>query len=133
MKNHFAPRGFIALLTMIIISSVLLVTTLSLAQFGLTHRYFILDLEHKSVSTHLAEACVHIARVLIMNSQSDSLTFPHPFPVHQEFCTIHLITRAGTTSAVETEGTHEGISTHYSVTVDNNNGSFLSWEEIINP
>lgn len=133
MKTTFAPRGFIALMTMILISSVLLVTTLSLTQLGLTHRYFLLDLEHKAISAHLAEACVHIARIININNQSGSMTLPRTFPIHQEFCTINSITRVGTTSVIQTEGTYHGIETKYVVTADNSDGSFLSWEEIISP
>ena len=62
-RTSSKTNGFIALISILIVSSVLLVTTLSLAERGIAHRFFLLKHEQKSMSEQLAEACIHIARI----------------------------------------------------------------------
>lgn len=61
-------QGFIALISVLIISSVLLASTLALAQFGIASRFFVLNLEQKAGSQKLAEACLELMRVKVYNN-----------------------------------------------------------------
>lgn len=63
-------HGFIALISVLIISSVLLASTLALAQFGIASRFFVLNLEQKAGSQKLAEACLELMRVKVYNNPS---------------------------------------------------------------
>ncbi|MFM2374782.1 MAG: hypothetical protein RLZZ234_777 [Candidatus Parcubacteria bacterium] len=60
-------KGFVALITVLILSAVLMVGVVSLAQVGITSRYSLLDLENKTKSESLAHACVAVARIAVVN------------------------------------------------------------------
>lgn len=111
-------------------SVTLLATTLSLGQFGLANRFFILDLEMKSVSQKLAEACVNIARIEVYNNPAYSVTSPITLPVGADSCTLFTITRSSTRSTVEAKGVKGNAITNLQVVIDNMNGNFISWAEI---
>lgn len=69
-------RGFIALISVLILSVVLLAAVVSLSQYGVTTRYALLDLERKAESETLASACIEVARIAVMNDPSYSVAFP---------------------------------------------------------
>lgn len=70
MKNK--NNGFIALITSIIISAVLLVVATNLSLTGFYARSNILDFELKEISFNLAEACVDTAILKIINNPAYS-------------------------------------------------------------
>ncbi len=125
-------KGFVALISIIIISVVLLATTLSLAQFGIANRFFILDLENKRASEKLAEACVHIARVSVYNNSAYEFnsTNARTVPIDTLTCTINSISRNNNESTVVVTAIQHNAITHYRVVIDNTNGSFLTWTEL---
>ncbi len=61
MKNHNPQSGFIALISAIIISVLLLGITLTVSMTGFFGRFNVLDSESKERSVALAEACVDMA------------------------------------------------------------------------
>lgn len=125
-------KGFIALISVIVMSVVLLTTTLSLAQFGIAGRFFILDLENKQGSRKLAEACAYIARIRVYNdpmytlARHDALTIP----IDTTSCTILSVTHTGHESTIETKGVRGNSVTNLRVVVDTRDGGFLSWMEL---
>jgi hypothetical protein len=123
-------KGFIALISIMIMSVVLLATTLSLAQFGLASRFFILDLEHKSASEKLAEACVHTARISVYNDPLYNPTSPVTIPVGDKSCTILSVQPNGNQSLVKVTATSGTATTNMQVLIDNTNGDFVSWNEV---
>ena len=129
-------RGYVALISILILSSVLLVTTLSLAQFGIASRFFILDLEFKTVSEKLAEACVHVARIKAYNDPAYEVEVDDPVVVSFDGkeCTIISVTPGSGSdddeTTIVTTNTSDDAVTNYIVVVDNTTGDFLSWEEI---
>ena len=126
---HTTEKGFVALLSIIIMSVVLLATTLSLAQFGIASRFFILDLEHKSASEKLAEACVHVARISVYNNPFYEAANIN-IPINTETCTIISIEADGDESIVVARGIHGKSVTNMPVDIDNRNGDFVSWTEL---
>lgn len=123
-------RGFVALISILILSTVLLATTLSLAQFGLANRYFILDLEQKSESEKLASSCVHIARIMVYNNPASSVGNVISEPIGTDRCSIVRITQNGSQSTVQTKGVKGNAITNLQVVINNTNGNFVSWNEI---
>ena len=106
----------------------LLATTLSLAQFGIASRYFILDLENKRASEKLAEACVQIARINVYNDFSYSVTRPGiKINVAGKECVIASVS-SGT---ITTQATSSNSITNLAVKV-NSNGDFTEWRELSN-
>jgi hypothetical protein len=132
MRHTPRQHGFIALIAIICMSVVLLTTTLSLAQFGIANRFFILNLEHKIASEKLGDACVHVARVSVYNDPLYTVSSAHPItiPIHDSYCTITSITYSGNESMIEVEAVQKDARTQYRVVIDSTNGDFLSWEEL---
>jgi len=132
MNRHNSNNGFIALISILIISAVLLATTLSLAQFGIANRYFILDLELKTVSKKLAEGCVEMARIQTYTDPSYTVlsTSPTLVPLAGKTCTIRLVSRSGNNATIETVGISGSAVTNLRVTLDTRTGNYLSWTEL---
>ncbi len=106
----------------------LLATTLSLAQFGIASRYFILDLENKRASEKLAEACIAVARINVYNDFSYSVTSPGiKINVGGKECAIASVS-SGT---IEAQATSSNSITNLRVKV-NSNGDFVEWRERTN-
>ncbi len=132
MNTSEHNRGFVALISIIMLSVVLLATTLSLAQFGLANRYFLLELENKNVSVKLAEACVHIARIQVYNNPLHTVTTAVTLPVDGFECTIVSVDPDSDESTVQARGVMGTAITNLEVVVDSNDGEFISWHEVQN-
>ncbi len=132
MNKYASQNGFIALISILILSAVLLVTTLGLAQFGIANRFFILNLEQKASSKKLAEACVHIARIQAYNDPLLVRDVPLEVQIGDDGakCLIVSIAPNGSEATLETSAKTGEAVTNLSVIVDNTDGDFLSWEEI---
>ncbi len=117
------------------ISAVLVVTVLSLAQFGVASRYFLLDLEQKSASEKLAEGCVRLAQLYIIRdplTTTASLPFGGVFPINGKTCTLQII-HSGSQSTAAAYAVTSKATTRYSVQFDTstgNEGNVLSWTEM---
>lgn len=138
-----STQGFIALISIIIMSVVLLATTLSLAQFGIASRHFILDLENKRASEKLAEACVHIARIYAYNDPEATIATTSA-PIGDASCLIMKLSKnpaSSTESIVYARAWRPSVSsttayekndsvTSLRVVMDNTtNGDFHEWSE----
>ena len=86
-------QGFIALISILILSSVLLASTLSLAQFGIASRFFVLNLEQKAGSQKLAEACLELMRIKVYNNPSD--TGLDTYAIADGKCTVESVNTNG--------------------------------------
>lgn len=124
-------NGFIALLSILIISVTLLASTLSLAQLGIANRFFMLTLEQKTMSERYADACVHIGRVTIYNNPHLSMGTAKMYAVGDGICTIHSIAQSGTENILHVSASEENAVTYYEVVIDNTNGAFISWDEVL--
>ena len=90
-SKHTNHAGFVALISIVMLSVVLLGATISLAQFGIANRFFILDLENKNVSEQLAEACIHVARIYVYNDPLFNPQSPVTLSIGEKTCTIHSV------------------------------------------
>jgi len=130
MRHGVKQEGFIALISILILSAVLLVTTLGLAQFGIANRFFILNIEQKSASNRLAEACVHVARIKTYNDPTETITSAVSVPVADSTCTIIALTPVGSNTTIKAKGQSGDAVTNLVVVVDNTTGDFTSWTEV---
>lgn len=113
------------------VSVVLLATTLSLAQFGLASRYFMLDLENKNESEKLADACVHIARIMVYNDPSYTTTAARTVSVGAEECTIMSIQNGvGSNRVIRVRAAVRNAVTNLEVSVNSSTGAFTTWNEL---
>jgi len=129
MKRDTTTSGFIALISILIVSAVLLATTLGLAQFGLANRFFIMHLEQKAASEKLAEGCVQMARIKVYNDPSYTVS-SRDIDIADKTCTIHSITNSGSASTIKVRAMEGESISNLCVVVNNTNGSFTSWKEV---
>src|SRR3990167_10788444 len=113
-------EGFIALISVIVITMILLGTTATLGMKGFLDRFNILEGEAKEISAGLASACVESARIKIARDPAYDPTLISPdgetLIVDDKECTIVSVV-SGT---IRTRGVHErtGATTKYEVEVD---------------
>jgi hypothetical protein len=106
MKQHFNKSGgYIALLSAIIISAMLLVLSVSLSQGGYFMRFNTLNTEYKKISMGLAESCINAALLRIAHDYSYILpSSDETVAVGSETCEIVSISHG-----VETVGHQKDI------------------------
>ena len=118
--------GFIALLTAILLSLILIIITTTLNQTSFFTRSMLLDAEYKERSAALAEACVDIARLKIANDP----TYPgneSSISIGSDICQIRPII----SNTIETRATSSESVTNLRVVISPYpNLSIVSWEEI---
>src|SRR3990167_5337659 len=113
-------EGFIALISVIVITMILLGTTASLATKGFLDRFNILEGEAKEISAGLASACVESARIKIAR---DGINYvgSETLSVGENTCEIVLVTHNGSESTIQSKGVYKGATTSYEVAVDTDN------------
>ncbi len=128
------PRGFTALISVVIVSVVLLMALLAVAYRGLSDRFVFLNLERKMQSERWAEGCVQVARVAIQN---DPLYNPDEFMVRvgEGSCSIRSIEHNSPTagfSQIQAQASSSGATTNLRAVIDISNSHILSVLEISN-
>lgn len=122
--------GFIALMSAIIISVLLLAITVSLGFAGFFTRFNILDSESKERSMALAEGCVDMA---VLKLTQD----PYYNPVNEvvtiggQQCTIVSLAIFGNQIIIRTQAVVNKAYTNLVVTVDDD-FAIISWQELPN-
>jgi hypothetical protein len=131
-KRTTEPRGFIALMSAIIISAILLTATISGSLSGFYTRFNILDSEFKQRSSALADACVD---VLLSKLVADS-TYAGPstnYPVGSDTCSIFASTNpTGSPRNFKVQGKYQNSYTNLQVAVDVSTLVVTSWQEVAN-
>jgi Tfp pilus assembly protein PilX len=121
-------RGFVALITVLILSAVLMVGVVSLAQYGITARYSLLDIENKTKSENLASACVAVARIAVVNDPQWSTT-NKIVAVETSSCTIESVTSVSGNRRVKVSAVHANATTNYVVDISPTTGAIMSFVE----
>ena len=123
-KNY--KNGFVALITAIILSLILIVVTVTLNRSSFFTRSAILEAEYKEMSSALAEACVDGAMLRIATTPGYSIS-NDPVIVGTETCTIDSVS-GGT---IQTSADVNKSITRLEVIVDlSDDLSVVSWNEI---
>lgn len=124
------PKGFIALMSAIFISVILLLIASSGSFTGLYGRFNALDSELKERSSALAEACVDTARINLANDST--YTGSQSVALGESVCTIGPVQNNTPVSGQKTFTT-QGIVTHaytnLKVVVKSSDISVVSWTE----
>lgn len=121
-------RGFIALISVLMLSVILLGVVISLAQYGMVSRYALLTLEQKEISHARARGCIQVARIAIAN---DSLyeTTDKQVSYDDSWCEIVLIDADGGQSIVRVSASSSGAVTNLEAIIDSASGDLLKIEE----
>lgn len=117
---HNRPRGFIALMSAVIISAILMVVVVAGSMSGFATRFNLLDGEAKEGSAALVDACVDI----LLSRLAQGLT-PND-PVTQASCRI-----LNAASPYQISATYDRAHTDALVDVDASN-AIVSWQEVGN-
>ncbi|MBX9906310.1 hypothetical protein K2X96_00225 [Patescibacteria group bacterium] len=126
-------RGFIALISTLIISTLLFSFVLVVSESHIIHRYMVLNFENKILSEKLAQSCIEIARVFIKNNPSvthESLPYSGRMPIETNECRIVSITHIDTTiRGIHAHAESGSSHTHLYVTIETPDATIHTWEE----
>jgi len=125
-------RGFISLISAIVIGLVIMLAVITLAQRGIAGRFLLLDFESKEISSGLAAACVETARIAIANDPAYQ-TASTSVAVGSGSCMLVSVARDTPTvgqSRIETTGEDRGATTNLRVVVDAATLDIVSWVEV---
>ncbi len=129
VKNVKKNSGFIALMSAVIISVVLLLIVTNLSMTSFYNRFNILDTELKEKSVGIAEACIDKA---ILNLVKNSAYNPvdEVVSVGSDTCIIKSITTSGSIKTILVKADLKNYITNLQVKVDDTSFDVISWEEI---
>lgn len=130
-KVSTASDGFVALMTVLIISSVSLAVALGLLIAGADSQRWTLVQQHSAISRHAATACAEEAPQLIQ--ESITYTGTASLTVGSATCTYTVTSTGVTTREIDviTSGLKTTKKLKVYVTINATNISVTSWQEII--
>lgn len=127
-KIKVKQEGFIALVSVLLISVILIIITFSISASGYFTRFNVLDSESKKISLGLAEGCVQKA---MLNLAYGSLTVPQTVNIGTNSCKICSQT-GGAPNTIKTRAVfnHSYSNVTVQLTKDAfNNFTINSWED----
>lgn len=127
MKKN--QQGFIALISVLMLSVILLGAVISLAQYGIVSRYALLTLEQKEVSHTRARACIQVALIAIANDPLYE-TNNKKAAFDGSWCDIVSVDADGSESVVRVSASSSGAVTNLEAVVDASSGDILKIKEI---
>lgn len=130
MNRHTYQKnsGFIALISSVIISVVLLLTITTLSFNGYYNRFNVFESEMKERSQALAKACINIALLRIVSGEK--YTGNTAISISDtESCRVGEITHQSGMYSFKTSAEHYNSQTNYKVTVNDADFSIKSLEE----
>jgi hypothetical protein len=138
MTRKTASGGFVALISVIIISAILLVLVFTLEAASLFARFDSLDSENKRISLELAEACVQSA--MLKEAQNPTYAGGDCISLGgvcggadpQQVCKICSVTYASGIATAYTRAAYRGAYTNLRVSFDTTPGSYAiqGWAEL---
>ncbi len=131
MHATIYPRGFISLISVIVVSFVLIIAVVTLGMRGITGRFYLLDVERKQISQALAESCVTIG-ILKIAVDPDYSASNVTAQVGSDTCTIVSVTPntpVSTQATIVARGVKDGATTNLKVVVDEASATAVSWLE----
>ncbi len=128
--------GFVALITAIVLSIILITVAVALNEIGFLTRSEALDSEYKDRSTALAEACVDTA-LLKLAANPNYTGNESAITVGSDTCAIDTVTTAGTQVTINTHAvfpapsvTTQGATTRLKIVANSSDLSIASWNEV---
>ncbi len=128
VKCRMSQSGYIALISSIIISILVLGIALAISSAGYFSRFDILKNEFKERSSALAEACVDTA--LLKLAQNQSYNGNENIGIGNDQCSILPIEIASGQKIIKTKASFRNAVTNLKVTVNSANLSVIYWEEL---
>ncbi len=140
MKHHDNNRGFIALMSVVIMSAIVLVMIFTLGASVFFSRFSVLDGENKRVSLALAEACTNTAMLKIAQDaaytksgtgECVSVSDTCGVSGATKTCRICHVSKTGSVYTIRTRAVYKGAYTNLSAagTLGSTNFTVSSWGE----
>lgn len=143
MKRQRHNRGFVALMSVIVISAILLVYMFTLGASSFLNRIDVVDSENKRISLALAEACANTAMLKIAQNSDYGITPPLPAAGEcvsatdpcvsgsKKICKICQVTPVGGEKEIIARAAYGGAYTNLRIrgTLGAGNFSVSRWEE----
>lgn len=126
--KYASTNGYIALISSIIISILILGIALTTSSSGYFSRFDILKNEFKERSSALAEACVDTA--LLKLAQNQSYNGNENINIGNDQCSILTIETASGQKIIKTKAIFQNAVTNLKATVNGVNLSVIHWEEL---
>lgn len=124
-------EGFVALMSAIVLSAVLIAVTVALNQAGFFARSALLDSEYKERSAALAEACANVA--LLKLAADPAYAGGETLVLQSDSCRIRP-TRINSPIAgentIETSAVFQEASTTLRIAARSSDFSIVSWDEV---
>ena len=122
-------RGFVALISVIMVSAVLMLIAVTLSTSNFFERYDILGSELKEKSSANAEACADYGLLVLANNESVLGTTTINIS-SSETCLLGPIPTSGNPRIFYVQSVSGNYFTTYKISVDPSTISVVSWEEI---
>ncbi len=129
MKKKNKKSGFIALISVILVSAILLLIAVTLSVSNFFERYAILDSEFKERSVTNAEACAREGLLLIANNTVNLSTTTITISSGNT-CKLGPIQSSGDPRIFYVQSNVFNFYTNLKISVHPNDLSIVSWEEI---
>ncbi len=126
-------KGFMALFSVIIISSAIMLVAVSLSFSGFYARFNIFDSELKERSNALAQACTDSALLMLAGDTTFSQSMTSVIQVGSDSCDILTIERDKPSVGQSTIFTHATVSnthTYYKTIINTTSFKIISYEEL---
>lgn len=120
--------GFIALITAIVLSVVLIIISIALNRVGFLTRAETLDAEYKMRSQALSEACADLT--LLKLTTNPSYSGNETLSVGADSCNIFTFDPSTNPIVFETIATFQQATTHLQIKASKVDLSIVSWDEI---
>jgi hypothetical protein len=123
--------GFVALMSSIVISILLMAIIFSVALTDFFSRFNILDTESKEKSLNLAESCADIANLDLLSDPDTSINNRTESVGDQE-CTIFSAQSSGSQYVITTQGVVNKSYTNLRITRNSATNALATWKECEN-
>ncbi len=128
-KSYTNERGYIALVSTITISILLLAVILGASITGFYNRLDILNHEYKQRSVSLAEACADVA---LLNLTGNPLyTGSTTVAIGPDACTIYPVMASAGQYLIKTKAIYQRAVTNIGVVASSSDMSIVSWQELL--
>lgn len=130
-RDGCEQKGYITIVSSIIISVTLMMIVLDQSTAGFSARFAILDHERKTISERLAFSCAEIVRVKISENflyeGNETITIHDKNNFFQGECLIKNITHSSKTIIFYTSASYQNIGTSLQIEIDSTNFRILKY------
>ncbi len=128
-NNPIENNGFIALISVVLISAIMMLIAITLSISSFSQRNNILALEFKERSLTNAEACADEGLLMIANGNSGIATSTINL-TSEDFCELGPVPQSGNPRVFYTKANFRNYVTNLKISADPVTLTVISWEEI---